>query len=224
MRIFSEIIKKYRIMKSRSQAQLAADAGITSPALADYETGKKAPKIEIRERLAHALQVDPVEMMGLDLTEEDEIRLLNKLLVKYCISMGISTDNDSPGPNRKQRVIVSLPESFVPLQEVYERYQQDIAELRSMIGDEMTDEQFAEYLGTKEAKDEMDFWLENWPEYDYLYQANKNDVDPLSITRHSLKENLYSKYQTRFFDFQDIYLMPKYNEEMLNKIKKKDEQ
>ena len=80
-------IKKYRLMKNKTQIQLAQDVEISAPGLAAYESGKRVPKIELREQIAKALETDPVALSGLELSENDEIRLLNKLLVKYCLDM-----------------------------------------------------------------------------------------------------------------------------------------
>ena len=84
-------IKKYRLMKNKTQIQLAQDVEISAPGLAAYESGKRVPKIELREQIAKALETDPVALSGLELSENDEIRLLNKLLVKYCLDMSITS-------------------------------------------------------------------------------------------------------------------------------------
>lgn len=151
MRAFGPILKKFRKMKNISQSGIARQAGCVPSALGDYERDAKSPRVEMREKIARIMDVDPVEMMGLDLTEEDEIRILNKLLIKYCSSIGTMTEDN----NGTKKVIVTFPESFVPLQKAYVKYK-----------------------GTDEEK--MEFWLENWPEFDYMRHPDVNDEDVLN--------------------------------------------
>ena len=49
-------------MKNKTQIQLAQDVEISAPGLAAYESGKRVPKIELREQIAKALETDPVEI------------------------------------------------------------------------------------------------------------------------------------------------------------------
>ncbi len=221
MREFGAILKKFRVMKNFGQSQLASEAGVVPSMLGDYERGAKSPKVDMRERLAHIMEVDPVELMGLDLSENDEIRILNKLLVKYCNSMGVITEGDAG--SKKKRVVVTLPEEFIPLQETYEKHQEDLSEARSMLGDNASEDDMNNLYATKEAKDEMEFWLETWPEYDYMYQSKRNKVDPSSLEQASLKENLNNKFVNRFCDFQASYIVPKDNEKIKGTAKKNNE-
>ena len=201
MRDFGMILKKYRKMKAFGQSQLACEAGCVPSALADYERGAKSPKVEMREKLAHIMEVDPVELMGLELSEEDEIRILNKLLVKYCDSMGVITEGDTC--SRKKRVVVMFPEEFSSLQETYDKYQEDISEARSILGANTSEEEMEKLNVAKESKDKLEFWLEMWPEFDYMYHAKKNNnVEIVSGGQAELKENLNNKFINRFSDFK----------------------
>ena len=110
-----DIIKKCRMRKGYSQAKLASELGVAPSAVAFYEAGKRVPKIEIREKIAKILGADPVELSGLDLSEADEIRLMNKLLVKYAKSIQVIRDSGS----NNGCVSVVLPKSFATFAEKY---------------------------------------------------------------------------------------------------------
>ena len=197
MRDFGMILKKFRTIKAYGQSHLASEAGVVPSALADYERGAKSPKVEMREKLAHIMEVDPVELMGLELTEEDEIRILNKLLVKYCTSIGTIVENNTGA----HKVIAVLPESFVPLQQTFAKYQEDILETRSMLED-ASDKELEQSHDIKEAREELNFWLENWPEFDFAYQIKNNDVEATSAERTKFKENLDKKFKKRLNDYK----------------------
>lgn len=203
-----ESIKKNRIMKEYSQARLASEMGVAPSAVAFYETGKRVPKIEVREQIAQILRTDPVELSGLDLTEDDEVRLFNKLLVKFSKSMQIIQSDDSDAGC----VSVILPSSYAALVEQYQNYQDSVREvqLTNSIVDEddrtVDDLEKSSYIA--EAKEELNFWLDTWPEYDYLYQIKQNNGEPL-LGRHSLKERLYGKFLDKFYQFKENYKVKK---------------
>lgn len=199
-----ESIKKNRIMKEYSQARLASKMEVAPSALAAYESGKRVPKIEVREQIAQILGTDPVELSGLDLTEDDEVRLFNKLLVKFSKNMQIIQNAGSD----TGCVSVVLPSSFAALVEQYQNYQDAVREVQltnSIIDeDDSSIENLEESSYIEEAKEELDFWLDTWPEYDYLYQMKKNDGEFL-LGRHSLKERLYGKFLDKFYQFKENY-------------------
>lgn len=221
-----EIIKKNRMLKDFSQADLAKAIHVAPSALAAYESGKRTPKIEVREQIAEVLNVDKVELSGLELTEDDEIRLMNKLLVKYCKAIEL-VENE----NGDKNVNVVLPDSFVPLQEKYQSYQDEMREIRENImnasdaplympnirldGMEMPDE-------SDEAKMELDFWLDTWPEFDYLYQGRRQGIDPEVGGSRSLKAKLNNKQISRYDDYSsEIFAMMMEQYETQKKRKKK---
>ncbi len=193
--VIGEKIKRFRMMKSYSQNQLAKAIGINQPGLAAYEKGERIPKIDKTSAIAKELNVDPVELADINLTEDDEIRLLNKLLAKHCTS--IQKDD-------KGSVIVELPENFMPLQEKYDEYLEHLEDARW--GSEDLDSPLSIQM-QQSAKDELDFWLETWPEYDYLYQAKKQGISNVDERGYySIKQSLNQKCAVRFFGFEDNYL------------------
>lgn len=59
-----ENIKRIRKEKNITQKQLAERSGLSVTSIQYYECGKFKPKVEQVERLAEALEVSPVEIMG----------------------------------------------------------------------------------------------------------------------------------------------------------------
>lgn len=159
---YKEEIKKCRMRKGYSQAKLASELGVAPFAVAFYEIGKRLPKIEIREKIAKILEADPVELSGLDLSEADEIRLINKLLVKYAKSIQVIRD----GGSNNGCVSVVLPKSFVTFAEKYLYYQNIIRAAQSENNKENSEETKA---AIERAKEEFDFLLETWPEHDFRH-------------------------------------------------------
>lgn len=200
-----EKIKKNRIMKEYTQVQLASEMDVAPSALAAYESGKRIPKIEIREQISKILCTDPVDLSGLELSEDDEIRLLNKLLIKYCKNMQIKQEAGSGSGC----VEIILPSSFSGLEEQYRNYQDAVKEgefINSLSDeDDRWETPLEENSYLQEAKAELDFWLDTWPEYDYQYQMKKNEENPF-MGRHSFKERLQGKFLDKFYQFKETYL------------------
>lgn len=203
-------IKKYRLMKNKTQIQLAQDVEISAPGLAAYESGKRVPKIELREQIAKALETDPVALSGLELSENDEIRLLNKLLVKYCLDMSTTSYQKDDITIQEECVQVILPTNFVPLCDKYTEYRKNLELIKTdiscmeifnaiahntdiSISDINTDPEILD------ATEELNYWLETWPQFDYKFQE-KNAHDS---KRHSFREILHSKFLVGFIEYKD---------------------
>ena len=172
-----EKIKKARMLRGISQAKFADELGIAASAVAAYETGKRIPKIELREQMARVLMVDPLELSGLDLTEDDERRILNKLLMKY--SKDIVKNDDGT-------ISAILYEDYAHLQEIYN-------ELHAVVirNDEYSFEQpykidISPLIGKE---DYADFWLESWPLFDYC-QVLKRCIPGTSVNEDALKKHI----------------------------------
>lgn len=60
---FGENLKNLREMKGMSQAELADDLGVTRALIAQYETGAKAPNVNLAAKIAKALGVTIDAMM-----------------------------------------------------------------------------------------------------------------------------------------------------------------
>ena len=189
-----KIIKKFRVMKGVSQAQLAAELGTAASAMSAYETGTKIPKIELREQIAKALEVDPVELSGLELSRDDEIRLLMKLLSKYATS--ITTTKNSSG---EYGVDVTLPYMFSEFSDIYMEHCRDVDKISD---DYKKSGDMGEYLDN--AKRELEFWIDMWPDFDFTYQVDNDRIDPFIRSHHSAKELLRSKFLSKYFDYLNI--------------------
>ena len=61
---FNERLKKYRVEKGLTQAQLSELAGITTRQIQNYEGGKARPRLDAAEKIAKALNITTDELLG----------------------------------------------------------------------------------------------------------------------------------------------------------------
>ena len=57
-------MRKYRSIRGLSQAKLAESANIATAYVAMIELEKKFPSVNVLERIAHALKIDPTELFS----------------------------------------------------------------------------------------------------------------------------------------------------------------
>ncbi|MBR5649068.1 helix-turn-helix domain-containing protein [Pseudobutyrivibrio sp.] len=196
--VIAEKIKKARNMRGISQAKLAEELGIASSAVAAYETGKRIPKIELREQIARVLMADPLDLSGLELTEDDERRIFNKLLIKY--SKDIVKNNDGT-------ISVVLPEEYANLQEMYKQLFDFKIDTYNAFVDDISFQ--IDMFPESNKENFLDYWLESWPLFDYLQvikrcipeekQADENVIKRMKyVTEHHMSSNYYSKNEEQF--------------------------
>lgn len=209
-----EKLKKYRTMKGYTQADLARALSefvgktIAPSAIAGYENGQRVPKVEVRNQIAAILEVDPIEMSGIEMTEMDEKRLICKLLAKYAIAINLNEDGT---------VVVGLPDDFAGFQMEYE-FNREMLEF-NIDGQE---EASLEYEVTKQsAEDELDYWLEMYPSYDPVYLCKKNKGVCTLKEIMSLREKGERELRENFYKFQDEYLDQLNERKIREKIRKK---
>ena len=209
-----ETIRKYRVMKNLTQAELAAKLSkvegknIAASAIAGYESGQRIPKVEVRVQIAKILGVDPIALSGIELDKDDEIRLLCKLLYKYAKDITLEEDGE---------VTVQLPIDFAAFQMEYEENKDRLEFL--YLGEEEGSLSCEIYKQTVD--DEMEYWLEHYPISDavrYCTDRKPNfTVEDIRDKREMIKTEMFGE----FTYFQDNYLVPLLNKHILEKIKKK---
>jgi len=69
---FGEKIKKARKKSGLTQSQLGDKLGVSASMLAQYETGKRNPKIETLLKISEAIGIPLDELIGLDNEEKQE--------------------------------------------------------------------------------------------------------------------------------------------------------
>lgn len=74
-----EKIKKIRLKKGITQKQLAELLNTSQQNLAQYESGKRKPKIETLRKIAHALNVPVTELV-----ESDVLQLTNDVIELFA--------------------------------------------------------------------------------------------------------------------------------------------
>lgn len=80
-----ENIKKFRLSKNMTQKQLGDLCGMADSAIRRYENGRANPKKETLQKIALALGISEIELLGLSKEEflkplKDEVAFLNYLL------------------------------------------------------------------------------------------------------------------------------------------------
>lgn len=193
MNEIKDMIKKYRAMKNISQADLADRIGVATSKIAAYETGARIPKVEARSDIAKALNVDPIALSGIEISQYDEKRLLNKLISKYCKNIEIVQSDK----NCEKSVKVTLDYDFVPVANIYE---ENVAGKKDIEESQLDDA--TKIRLNMEADAEQEFWLECWPDYDYVIQGRIQGVDPEDGGKYSLKETLKSNFIADFERFK----------------------
>ena len=80
--ILSLNIRKHRYILGLSQAKLAEAANIATTYVAMIELEKKFPSVEVLERLAHALKIDPTELFSKACYPAEAVKELHKSVLK----------------------------------------------------------------------------------------------------------------------------------------------
>lgn len=237
-----EAIRKFRLMRGMSAKELASRTGIAAPNITAIEKGERVPKLEICKKIANALEVDPVEICGIELSELDEKRLLMKLLAKYADKIEIPMVTDKKGKkivNPEGKSTVTLPIEFI---DFALRYNDHIEEVKFAL--EGVDESDPRYeLLKANAEDKLNYWLDMYPSYDAVTVAKKNMED--SNYPHSDDKEVEearskgildfdvvdvwaaiteSEMNPDFWSFQSEYIIPNRNEEWRAKHSKKDDE
>ena len=203
-----EAIRKFRVMKRMSAADLAKKSGIAASNMSVIESGERIPKMDMCSRIAHALEADPVEICGLELSEVDEKRLLMKLLAKYANNIEAVMVTDKQG-----KVVADLPIDFA---DFAFRFMENAKNVEfALDGISEDDPRYA--MRKAGAEDELNFWLDMYPEYD-AYTDVKDDVETVDfdmVNRRAVV--LQDEMSKHFWQFQSDYIIPKRNEEMRSK-------
>lgn len=100
-----EKIRKLRKEKGMTQKELSAKLGTTPQNLAQYENGKRNPKIETLQKIADALNVNPLCLRG-DITDEYlqaiqnndiDLRTAYLTVFKDCYGYDVDISRDEHG-------------------------------------------------------------------------------------------------------------------------------
>jgi transcriptional regulator with XRE-family HTH domain len=89
--VLGKNLKLFRGRKAMSQAALAENAGISIPFLSDIERGNKWPYMETLVKLAHALNIEPYEL----LKPEDMPIDINKTIIMKCLDDVLTASKQS---------------------------------------------------------------------------------------------------------------------------------
>ncbi len=171
-----EAIRKFRLMKHMTAKELSKRTGIAAPNISAIEGGERVPKLDMCKKIAKALEADPVEICGIELTEQDEKRLLMKLLAKYALSVELSTvgeENGEPVYDPKGRSIAVLPTDFADF--AY-RYQKNKSKVEFAI-ESMSEDDPRYELVKANAEDEFNYWMDMYPKYDAVTNAKERALE-----------------------------------------------
>lgn len=71
-------IRQYRTEAKLSQKELGKRLGISQQQIAQYETGKRIPKLETIDKIAKALNIDPYSIYSFDMASKTLENDMNK--------------------------------------------------------------------------------------------------------------------------------------------------
>lgn len=128
---FGKRLKEIRLKQNLSQSKVASRMGVKQQTIAQYEKAEKTPKHETIQKLALALGVSEVELLGLSKEEflkplKDEVAYLNYLFTLGYEYIDTFFDNE----DRFDRCIHVVDEDIdIPLtKEEYEQLKKSIIE------------------------------------------------------------------------------------------------
>lgn len=73
----------------------------------------------------------------------------------------------------------------------------------------------------KSADDELEYWVERYPTYDAVSLCKERKADYTIEDIKKFREMTSSECEADFFRFQDSYLTPMMNKEIMKRIRKK---
>lgn len=86
-----ELIRRYRKLAGMSQAKLGEKAGMSEPAIRNYELGNRTPGPEQLQEIAAALDIDPSALVGY---EVDSARDVLSILFQLSDEFGLKPTED----------------------------------------------------------------------------------------------------------------------------------
>lgn len=86
-----ELIRRYRKLAGMSQAKLGEKAGMSEPAIRNYELGNRTPGPEQLQEIAAALNIDPSALVGY---EVDSARDVLSILFQLSDEFGLKPAED----------------------------------------------------------------------------------------------------------------------------------
>jgi len=209
-----ENIKKYRIMAGFTQAELATELSkmeeknIAPSAIAGYESGQRIPKVEMRVQIARILGVDPIALSGIELDENDEKRLLCKLLYKYAKDMSLAEDGE---------VTVKLSDDFAGFQMEYEENKERL----EFLYEGTKEDSLMREISKQTVDAEMEYWVENFPRFDAAYLCKQRNANCTIEDMRRFRNMVQNEIEDDFVRYQNTYLNPMMNKEIIEKIRKR---
>jgi len=177
-------ISRYRIMNNLRQSEFANKLGITLQQLQIYERGARFPKLNFLEKIAHTLNVDPLDMSCIELSEEDEKRILMKLLAKYCDAEDVKIDQRGNSFFKFDVEFLGFAKAFKFLPKHADMF------LQSEGYDNTPGNNYPEGEGA------WQFWLDKWPKYDLVYNNKESDLDNEAYDSNFLRD--WYRYEEDF--------------------------
>lgn len=152
-------IKAERKAKGMTQEDLGKKLGVSGAAIAQYETGRRYPKVETLEKIAAALNVDISKLSAglLDLEEKEQelVRIRNDLLERQRIMLimadaqrdFLTSLGDVIGfPIEVNRDVFTLPKDVLKYQDTLDGAKGELMEQLRRFREKATPEDYAHFL------------------------------------------------------------------------------
>ena len=167
-----EQIRKYRSEMGISQKELGANLGVSQAMIAQYENGKRTPKIETQQKIANALNVPLYELMGFDgsirVNTDSERERLDEEAQKIIIKQNSGEEITEEETQKVSDFIQRTTES-------YDRLSKSIKDCAEIIGRYLNENTQKSKENVQVLKEKLQTLIELTPTMPDFYE-NLNDI------------------------------------------------
>ena len=162
----------------------------------------------MRVQIARILGVDPVALSGIEMDENDEKRLLCKLLYKYATDMSLAEDGE---------VTVKLSDDFAGFQMEYEENKERL----EFLYEGTKEDSLMREISKQTVDAEMEYWVEHFPRFDAAYLCKQRNANCTIEDMRRFRNMVQNEIEDDFVRYQNAYLNPMMNKEIIDKIRKR---
>ena len=130
------------------------------------------------------------------------------MLSKYASDITLNEDGS---------VGVELPDDFADFQMTYKENRDRLA----FLSEDVPEDSLEYEITKKSADDELEYWVERYPAYDAASLCKERKADYTLEDIKDFRKVTSSECEADFFRFQDSYLTPMMNKEIMKRIRKK---
>ena len=168
------------------------------------ETSEETRSVEVDENLLTVEITVPADYME-NTTQED----LDKVVSENGFISATLNEDGSVG--------VELPDDFADFQMTYKENRDRLA----FLSEDIPEDSLEYEITKKSADDELEYWVERYPAYDAASLCKERKADYTLEDIKEFRKMTSSECEADFFRFQDSYLTPMMNKEIMQRIREK---